>query len=259
MAQKAELKMAPAGRRGVWLGFQAEKKLKLEDIIHMREVANAKAGEVDDKDRISPMESATSDLGRLRNPGARQVLENMSLATTPDGTPARFPGNSDRETNKVTPPIQEKFDDLAGKLLDEADKLTDKYDTYNLSLAAINADAGHVGKGSGDLNSTSATAATGNQKQPPANYGGVSREGRQGARAHGAVMGDEGVNRRGMDTPQEGQERARSGRSHPPGAQRRRAEGHRDRHRRQEGGRGAHQLQHGRRRQVDRRHGQADG
>jgi hypothetical protein len=44
-------------------------------------------------------------------------------------------------------------------------------------------------------------------KPPTVNVGGASRAGRRGARAHGVVIGDESINRRGRDKVQEGQER----------------------------------------------------
>jgi len=65
---------------------------------------------------------------------------------------------------------------------------------------------GEIGKQGGDLNSTAAAAATGNMKPPTHDFGGVSRTGRQGARAHGMVAGDESINRRGRDEAQEGQD-----------------------------------------------------
>jgi hypothetical protein len=44
-------------------------------------------------------------------------------------------------------------------------------------------------------------------KPPTSNVGGASRAGRRGARAHGIVVGNESINRRGRDKVQEGQER----------------------------------------------------
>ena len=82
------------------------------------------------------------------------------------------------------------------------------YETYNLNAAFNINEPGEIGKQAGDLNSTAAAAATGNQKPPTTNVGGASRVGRQGARAHGAAMGNESINRRGRDKVQEGQQRA---------------------------------------------------
>ena len=59
----------------------------------------------------------------------------------------------------------------------------------------------------GPLNSTAASAFTGNQKAPPHDFGGASRMGRQGARAHGMAVGNLSINRRGRDKALESQER----------------------------------------------------
>jgi len=85
--------------------------------------------------------------------------------------------------------------------------LQDKYDTYNINLGVNINEAGDVNKQGGDMNSTAAASATGNMKPPPNDQGGISRQGRMGARAHGMVAGNEGVKRRGRDEVQEGQER----------------------------------------------------
>src|SRR5262249_32268994 len=119
-----------------------------------------------------------------------------------------FPKQSDRKGNTVKPHIQEQFDDLVGKLLEEADEVQKKYETYNLNMAANINEPGEIGKQGGDLNSSAASAATGNRKPPTTNVVGISRAGRRGARSHGLVIGDESINRRGRDKVQEGQERA---------------------------------------------------
>lgn len=183
-------------------------KLKLEEIIHMREQAQKKAGadpELKPNDYLFP----DTAMGILQQPdrGIRQEFDRLKLAETPGKTPS-FPKQSDRKGNKVSPHIQEKFDDLVGKLLEEADEIQEKYETYNLNAAFNINEPGTVGKQAGDLNSTAASAATGNQKPPTTNVGGASRSGRRGARAHGMVIGDESINRRGRDKVQEGQERA---------------------------------------------------
>ena len=94
-----------------------------------------------------------------------------------------------------------------GDLLDEAEELRKKYDTYNINLGVNIDEAGDVGKQGGEMNSTAAASATGNQTPPQHDQGGISRQGRMGARAHGMVMGDQGVNRRGRDEAQDAQER----------------------------------------------------
>lgn len=184
-------------------------KLSLEDIIHMREVAEKKkTGGDDTPPYVENYLFPDSAKGMLQqaDKGIRQEFKNLSLADAPGKTPS-FPKQSDREANKVVPHLQEKFDDLVGELLEEADEMNEKYETYNLNAAFNINEIGNVGKQAGDLNSTAASAATGNMKPPTTNVGGASRAGRRGARAHGLVMGDESVNRRGRDKVQEGQER----------------------------------------------------
>ncbi len=184
--------------------------LKLEEIIHQVEVAQQKKkkGEGDDEskpnDYLFP-DSAVPGLQRA-DTGMRQEFKNLSLAKTPGGEPS-FPNQSDRKGNKVKPHIQEKFEDLVGDLLEEEDAMKDNYETYNLNAAFNINEKGDVGKQGGDLNSTAASAATGNQKPPTTNVGGASRIGRQGARAHGVAVGNESINRRGRDKVQEGQDR----------------------------------------------------
>ena len=184
-------------------------KLSLEEIIHLREVAAKKKGAgADDLPYVENYLFPDSSVPGLQRPdlGVRQEFKNLSLANEPGKTPS-FPQQSDREGNRVKPHVQEKFEDLVGELLEEADELNDKYETYNLNAAFNINEVGDVGKQGGDLNSTAAAAATGNQKPPTTNVGGASRAGRRGARAHGLVVGDESINRRGRDKVQEGQER----------------------------------------------------
>jgi hypothetical protein len=184
--------------------------LKLEEIIHQVEVAQAKKKKGEGGDESKPNnylfpDSAVPGLNAA-DKGIRQEFKNLSLAKTPGGEPS-FPNQSDRKGNKVKPHIQEKFDDLVGDLLEEEDAMKEHYETYNLNAAFNINEKGDVGKQGGDLNSTAAAAATGNQKPPTTNVGGASRVGRQGARAHGMAVGNESINRRGRDKVQEGQDR----------------------------------------------------
>jgi len=183
------------------------KKLNLTDIIHAEEVAQTGKG---DGEKLKPENYLFPDSARgmLQQPdtGKRQQFEILKLATSPSKSPS-FPKQSDREANSVKPHIQEKFDDLVGKLLEEADEINEKYETYNLNAAFNINEPGEIGKQAGDLNSTAASAATGNMKPPTNNVGGATRSGRQGARAHGMTVGDQSLNRRGRDKVQEGQER----------------------------------------------------
>jgi hypothetical protein len=107
----------------------------------------------------------------------------------------------------VNAPIQEELKDLVGALLEEADEMQKDFETATVNTAFNINEAGEVGKLGGDMNSFAAAATTGNKKPPTRNVGGASRSGRRGARAHGIVVGDESVNRRGRDQVQEGQER----------------------------------------------------
>ena len=184
--------------------------LKLEEIIHQVEVAQVKKkkGEGDDESKPNDYLFPDSAVPGLQgaDKGIRQEFKNLSLAKTPGGEPS-FPNQSDRKGNKVKPHIQEKFEDLVGDLLEEEEAMKENYETYNLNAAFNINEKGDVGKQGGDLNSTAAASATGNQKPPTTNVGGASRIGRQGARAHGVAVGNESINRRGRDKVQEGQDR----------------------------------------------------
>jgi hypothetical protein len=185
-------------------------KIKTTDIVRMREVAGARkrtpeeeakqAGKMDAFDDID-----TKKLELLKDSGVRQDPNILSLGKVAEKTP-RLPDNAvDRERNKVRPFVQEDFQDLVGKLLDEADELEKNFQTLTLSTNQNNSDPGDIGKVGGRLNSTGAVAATGNKKPPTLNVGGVSRTGRSGARAYGSILGDESRNMRGRDQAQEGQ------------------------------------------------------
>ncbi|MGE3408407.1 MAG: hypothetical protein AB7I37_16430 [Pirellulales bacterium] len=207
LAMQAELEALKAGNTEDML--DEPDGLKLEDIIHMAEVArDKKAGaeeEVKPEMYLFPDSAVASLQGA--DTGKRQEFDILKLATSPGKTPS-FPNQSDRQSNRVKPHIQEKFEDLVGDLLEEEDEMQANYETYNLNAAFNINEPGDIGKQGGDLNSTAAAAATGNQKPPTTNVGGASRVGRQGARAHGAAMGNESINRRGRDKVQEGQERS---------------------------------------------------
>jgi len=206
IAAQAELEKLKAGSGDDLL--DEPEGLKLEEIIHLAEVQVRKdAAEADPyrNEYLLP----DSFIPHLQQPdsGKRQQFDILKLATAPGTTPS-FPKQSDREGNRVKPHIQEKFEDLVGELLEEEDEMKVNYETYNLNAAFNINEPGEIGKQAGDLNSTAASAATGNQKPPTTNVGGASRVGRQGARAHGAAMGNESINRRGRDKVQEGQQRA---------------------------------------------------
>ena len=178
------------------------------EIVHLQELAareRARRSAAADKRNDYLFEEKMKALLSPPDSGKRQAFEDLKLAKTPSGQMS-FPKSSDRAGNRVKPHVQEKFEDLVGDLLEEADDLRKDYETYNMNAAFNIAEGGEIGKQGGDLNSTAAAAATGNMKPPSQDVGGISRSGRQGARAHGLVAGDESINRRGRDEAQEGQQ-----------------------------------------------------
>ncbi len=185
-------------------------KLKVEEIIRMREVAGAKQKSTGEEGKMLDKslfpDFTRGELELKKDSGVRQDPNILQLGNSL-GKTIKYPNAMDTDHNKVKPFIQEKFQDLVGKLLEEADELGKDYQSLNLSTNRNNNDPGEIGKQGGRFNSTGAVAATGNKKPPTSNHGGVARTGRQGARAHGIVANAEGVNRRGRDTPLEGQER----------------------------------------------------
>jgi hypothetical protein len=108
------------------------------------------------------------------------------------------------DTNdKLAFSIVENYEDVVGELLEEADDLRETYDSIRNLLMGQDIEAGSPGKGSLSMASASAAAPTGNQKPDTKEHGGVSRIGRQGARASGIAAGNESINRRGRDEAQE--------------------------------------------------------
>ena len=182
-----------------------------EDFAHFLDIVQGKrAGKlaIGNRDKFGGVFDEAMLLFMQRgDSGRRQKLENLSLPTTP-GSWSRAPSFSDLPPNKVYAVFQERYDDLIGDLLDEADIMEDYFDTLNITMAVTLDEAGDIGKQGGPINSTAAAAATGNQKPPPTNSGGVSRTGRQGARSHGMTLSTEAQNLRGRDRVQEGQDRA---------------------------------------------------
>jgi hypothetical protein len=202
-AQKA-LKKLQAGSKDKSVNLADN--LKLNEIVHMSEQAQNGAGD-GSPGKVNDYLFTEEMKSKLQTPdsGKRQEFDILKLAEKPGSTPS-FPNQSDREANMVTPHVQETMEDLVGKLLEEADEMAEKYESLNLNAAFNINEPGEISKQGGDINSTAAAAATGNQKPPTTNVGGVSRAGRRGARAHGMVVGEETVNRRGRDEVQEGQE-----------------------------------------------------
>lgn len=183
----------------------------MEEIIRMQKAADdaKKRHELDDEDALTEdYKWDDSMMGLLYGKKPEKPdFSVLKLAKKPDGQKS-FPDSSDLEGNRIELElIEDQFEDLVGDLLEEADDMRDKFETYNLSAQGQGVEEGEIGKQAGDINSVSAAAATGNQKPPTQNYGGASRTGRGGARAHGMVVGNESINRRGRDTAQEGQEK----------------------------------------------------
>lgn len=186
-------------------------KMPVKDLIEMRDKLDMenKSGPSDEPAKITDYKVNDATIAKLNRPdtGKRQDFDILKLGGTKGTKTPSFPGTSDTESNVVNAPIQEELKDLVGALLEEADEMQKNFETSSLNTAFNINEAGEVGKLGGDMNSFAAAATTGNKKPPTRNVGGASRSGRRGARAHGIVVGDESVNRRGRDQVQEGQER----------------------------------------------------
>jgi hypothetical protein len=186
-------------------------KMPVRDLIEMREKLDMenKNGSSETIAKVTDYKVSDATKEKLNRPdmGKRQEFDILKLGGTKGGKTPSFPGTSDTEANTVNAPIQEELKDLVGALLEEADEMQKNFETSSLNTAFNINEAGEVGKLGGDMNSFAAAATTGNKKPPTRNVGGASRSGRRGARAHGIVVGDESVNRRGRDQVQEGQER----------------------------------------------------
>lgn len=204
-AQKEIERLRPGSAENV---LSLPEDLTIEDIVHMAEADGRQArgaGGAGAAERRPAAEIPDAALQQA-DTGARQGLEGVSLPRQPGGWASK-PGRADTPANAVKPHVQEQFEDLVGRLLDEADAYQQQYDTLTRNMAQNIKESGDVGKQGGMMNSTAAAAFTGNQKPPPTDAGGISRTGRQGGRSHGMVAGDESINRRGRDAVQDGQER----------------------------------------------------
>jgi hypothetical protein len=176
----------------------------------LREVAGAKKREdKDDEDMFKKEKITDLDAKRItldKDSGVRQDTDTLTLGKVAEKTALLDMWKGPR--NAVKPFMQEKFDDLVGKLLDETEELGKKYQSITMSTNPNNNDPGDIGKNGGALSSTGAVAATGNKKPPTTEGGGVAKTGFQGARAFGQVANDEGVDRRGRDKALDGMEKA---------------------------------------------------
>jgi hypothetical protein len=208
-AQKEIEKLAP-GSAQAFLKDVPE-NLKLEDLMRIRDVVGAKKrtdknpNEEPDFKNSPLLDVDKSQIELKEDSGVRQDPYSLKLGTVAEKTPV-LKMYKDQKENVVKPFIQEKFDDLVGKLLDETEEMHKDYQSIKLSTNQNNNDPGEISKVGGALNSTGAVTATGNKKPPTTESGGMSRTGRQGARAYGMIADDEGVNRRGRDKALEGKE-----------------------------------------------------
>jgi hypothetical protein len=211
-AQK-ELENLPPGQAEQMVKDFPE-NLKLEDLIRLREVAGAKKRKDKDNKDLDFKDALLTDLDPKRitlekDSGVRQDPNTLTLGKVAEKTKVLDMWKSTKEEmNKVKPFIQDKFEDLVGKLLDEAEELGKDYQSIKMSTNQNNNDPGDISKNGGALSSTGAVAATGNKKPPTTEGGGVSKTGFQGARAFGMVADSEGVDRRGRDKALDGMEQA---------------------------------------------------
>jgi hypothetical protein len=208
-AQKELEKLPPGSADNFVKDFSL---FKLEDTLRLREVLNA------EKSKANPFEEldlskekrnnvTAKQIGLDKDSGVRQDTDTLTLGKLAEKTNL-IPMYKGMDANKVKPFMQEKFDDLVGKLLDEADELSKNYQSIKLSTNRNNNDPGDIGKQGGSLNSTGAVTATGNKKPPLLESGGVARTGRQGARSYGMLADDGGQDRRGRDKALDGKMQA---------------------------------------------------
>ena len=204
-AQKALEKMMPGS--GVATETFRQDLANISQVVEMRETAAGKkkaAAESLDKSAMPPISAALAAAMKTVESDARTDVSVLTLGTRAEATKKLTPDNLPPNA-MVAPLVPDKIDDLIGKLLDEADEMSEKFDSLTVNSGLISADPGEVGKLAGRMNSSGATSTTGNKKPPTANIGGMSATGRQGARSYGKVAGSESPNMRGRDQVQEGQ------------------------------------------------------
>lgn len=204
-AQKALEKLMPGS--GVASETFRQDLANISQVVEMRETAAAKkkaATEALDKAAMPPISADLAAKMKTVESDARPDLSTLRLGSKAEATKALSPDNLPPNA-MVAPLVPDKIEDLIGKLLDEADEMSEKFDSLTVNSGLISADPGEVGKLAGRMNSSGATSTTGNKKPPTANVGGMSATGRQGARSYGKVAGSESPNMRGRDKVQEGQ------------------------------------------------------
>jgi hypothetical protein len=205
-AQKELEQLVPGSADNYVKDFE---EIKLEDLMRIREVVGAKKGQ-GNKDELDFSKVNYDEVDRKiieleKDSGVRQDPYALTLGKQAEKESVMdlYKG---KDRNKVKPFLQEKFDDLVGKLLEETEEVYKNYQTLNLSTNRNNNDPGDVGKIGGKLNSTGAVTATGNKRPPNLQSGGVARTGRQGARAYGLVADQDTYNRKGRDQALEGEQ-----------------------------------------------------
>ncbi len=157
-------------------------------------------------DLPSPFEGKLSDItkGHIKGTIDQEQERDFSIMKLAKAPSAEMEIAEGFETSdKLDFSIIENYEDVVGELLDEADDMRDSYESIQNLMMGQDIEAGSPGKGSLSMASASAAAPTGNMKPDTKEHGGVSRIGRQGARASGIAAGDESINRRGRDEAQE--------------------------------------------------------
>lgn len=195
-----------------YLAIDAPENMSIRQIIALREKIEQQKKDELEKEQKKHMDFLLKDseLARLNRPTTDRVdSDTLKLASVAGQSDVRSPNQTDRQGNDVPPNISEDFEDVVGDLLEGLEKLTEDYDTLNLNANFSLTDPGEIGQQAGDINSNSASAATGNMKPPENQIGGMARSGRKGARSHGTAIGDESFNRRGRDEAQEGMEKVK--------------------------------------------------
>jgi hypothetical protein len=207
-AQKELEKLAPGTADAFLKDFTG--LLTIEDLMRIQDVVGSVkskgSGEQPDFKNSPLLEVDRKTIELDKDSGVRQDPYTLKLGKVAEKTPILKMYKGD-EGNKVKPFVQEKFDDLVGKLLDETEELHKDFQSIKLNTNQNNNDPGEVSKVGGALNSTGAVTATGNKRPPTTESGGLSKTGRLGARATGQIADDEGVDRRGRDKALDGQQR----------------------------------------------------
>src|SRR5262249_41181535 len=127
-AQKELEKLPPGTAENFVRDFD---HFKVEDTMRMREVANARKAKTDPLDELDLTKTKWNEVDRKildlkEDSGVRQDTDTLTLAKESEKT-GILPMYKGKDGNKVKPFMQEKFDDLVGKLLEEADEMAKNY------------------------------------------------------------------------------------------------------------------------------------